>query len=312
MVGMSIMPEFTATASNQNIVAEDILLPFEIISARFKGKAVRLQSIGDTILARHQYPPAIAKLLLEMLLVNALFGANIEKDQILTLQVRGKGDLSLLLSDMNGQGDMRAYARYQAGEQTIDQAVAGIWQSGYVTFSVSKQKGEMLMQSHIPLTHHSIAKSVSDYFEKMESIDIALAMAIEPPDKKAGKGYRAGAVMIQRLAGDLMNDVDRNENESKRWDTAKILLASATEKELRTPTLSLHDLLFRLFHEEGVRAFAPKKLHDKCHCSSERFANYLKQMDQTALTELQEEGEIKVQCDFCGRNYPFRLDQLFS
>src|SRR3712207_8935469 len=59
------------------------------------------------------------------------------------------------------------------------------------------------------------------------------------------------------------------------WRRVGLHLASATDAELLDPAFPLDDLLFRLFHEDGVRVFDPRRLSPGCGCRSEEHTSEL-------------------------------------
>src|SRR3546814_5978812 len=81
------------------------------------------------------------------------------------------------------------------------------------------------------------------------------------------------------------------------------LQASCSEDELLDDSLGFHDLLYRLFHEEGVRVFEPRPLTDACRCSREQLENVLKAMPRAEIEDLKRNGAVEVTCEFCTRLY---------
>jgi molecular chaperone Hsp33 len=67
------------------------------------------------------------------------------------------------------------------------------------------------------------------------------------------------------------------------------------------------DVLYRLFHEDGVRAFKAQGVEAKCRCSRERVETVLKAMAPEELAELQIDGTLAVTCEFCNGRYDFPL-----
>ena len=72
------------------------------------------------------------------------------------------------------------------------------------------------------------------------------------------------------------------------------------------PTLAPEGLLFRLFHEEGVRVRDAIALETFCRCSRERIAGFLAQFRDAELDDLRaDDGSVVVTCEFCGASYVF-------
>jgi molecular chaperone Hsp33 len=63
------------------------------------------------------------------------------------------------------------------------------------------------------------------------------------------------------------------------------------------------DILYRLFHEDGVRVPKPQGVQAKCRCSRERVETVLKAMTQEELADMQIDGELQVTCEFCNARY---------
>ena len=75
----------------------------------------------------------------------------------------------------------------------------------------------------------------------------------------------------------------------------------------RPGRVSAERLLFRLFHETGVRVFEPMPLEERCTCSAERIEAMLR--DNFSAEEREEmvvDGEIEVVCEFCSADYHFK------
>ena len=91
------------------------------------------------------------------------------------------------------------------------------------------------------------------------------------------------------------------------WRRALVLAASCTVDELLDPALPPNDLLFRLFHEEGVRVFEPRPLTKGCRCSRGKVENILASLPKSEIDALKEDGEVVMTCQFC--NIDFRFDE---
>jgi molecular chaperone Hsp33 len=78
------------------------------------------------------------------------------------------------------------------------------------------------------------------------------------------------------------------------WRRAMVLMSSATAEELVDPDLPPHGLLFRLFHEEGVRVYDTHALEARCRCSRERIEGILRAFPLTSSTTCAREGVTTV------------------
>jgi molecular chaperone Hsp33 len=89
-----------------------------------------------------------------------------------------------------------------------------------------------------------------------------------------------------------------------------VLMSSATPTELVDPKLSPRRLLFRLFHEDGVRVFETHPLEARCRCSRERIASILRSFPRADLDEMRAEPVTVVTCEFCNTRYEFAASDL--
>ena len=97
------------------------------------------------------------------------------------------------------------------------------------------------------------------------------------------------------------------------WRRAMVLMSSATAEELVDPDLPPHGLLFRLFHEEGVRVYDTHSLEARCRCSRERIEGILRAFPPDELDDMRREEVTTVTCEFCNTRYVFDradLDRL--
>src|SRR6478609_733093 len=97
----------------------DVALGVAIPSRNARGRIARLGPVLDAILASHNYPPAIERLLAEALTLTALLGSLLKEPQgQLTLQAQTEGGpVDLMVCDYLG-GELRGYVRHDAERLT--------------------------------------------------------------------------------------------------------------------------------------------------------------------------------------------------
>ena len=127
----------------------------------------------------------------------------------------------------------------------------------------------------------------------------------------------AGTIMVQQLPDEAATPIDlgNDTEESEDWKTAVILMSSVKSTELLNPSLPPSDLLFRLFHEEGVRLFDDVPVRNQCRCSEQKVRATLKSFPRTEIDDMSADGVVTVTCEFCKIEYTFddaALDILFS
>ena len=88
-------------------------------------------------------------------------------------------------------------------------------------------------------------------------------------------------------------------------ESARALLSTCTHEELISETLIAPDLLYRLFHEEEVRAYNPLHLKKGCRCTTEKLSGILKTMSSEDLSHMAGEGKITMTGGFCDKDFVF-------
>ena len=154
------------------------------------------------------------------------------------------------------------------------------------------------------LTKGSVAKCAEDYFRQSEQVETRLRLAV---NKDASGGWRAGGMMIQKIAGD-----EARGDTEEGWREAEALFSTLTLDELTDPALPATDLVYRLFHEGGV-AMEPdaQVLDDVCTCNRERLVGTLQGMADESLREMVEpDGTLKIDCQFCPRSYSIAIEEV--
>src|SRR5882672_2980396 len=83
---------------------DDTVLPFEIASLDLRGRLVRLGRAVDQILARHDYPAPVAKLLGEAIALTVLLGSALKIEGRFILQTQTDGPVRMLVVDFTSPG----------------------------------------------------------------------------------------------------------------------------------------------------------------------------------------------------------------
>ena len=304
--------------------ADNLVLPFRTVKSDVIGRVIRLGSVVDAILGRHAYPEPVSHALGEALALTGMLGSALKDDAKLILQTKTDGPLDFLVADFEA-GKVRGYANFDKGNAALantrgrgDQgALLG---GGHVAMTIDPGGGRDSYQGIVPLANEPLVTAADTYFRQSEQIPTFIRLAVARHYGPAEGGgartshWRAGGLMIQQLppeggkrelegeAHDLSLEGDDDEN----WNRARHLAATVEDHELLDPTLSPDRLLYRLFHEEGVRVVPATDVTEACRCSRERIELYLKRFGAEELADLREpDGSISVTCEFCSRKYPF-------
>lgn len=294
---------------------DDLIQPFQIDRFDLRGRLVRLGPAIDTILTRHAYAEPVAALLGEAVALACVLAAAMKYEGIFTLQTKGDGPVRLLVADVTSDGALRGYAEADAAR--LEAALAGpvenpvprLLGAGHLAFTVDQGPHTERYQGIVDLAGATLADCAHHYFRQSEQLDAAIRLAAA---RDAAGHWRAGAMMIQRLPGAREDNDWDGDGVEDGWRRALTFMGTATSAELLDPKLAPNDLLFRLFHEDGVRAFRPRPLAARCRCSRQRVADMLARLPREEVLACREpeSGEVVVTCQFCNTNQRFTLEQL--
>jgi len=286
----------------------DQLTPFMLEGGAVRGRVVRLDTAAQTVLTRYDYPPRVARLLGELLAVAALLSANLKQSGIFTLQIRGQGLVPLVVVDATFGGVLRGFAEVNAEAavaihaQTDDYSPrALVGEGAYLAITFDPGENMQRYQGVVALEGDSIAEALTSYFTHSEQLEVEVRLAVAHHDV-----WRTGAMMIERMPDTAKN----TEADDESWRYARAMLATVTPAELTDPLLDAPNFLYRLFHEEGVWAYAPQSLGVGCRCSRERIFNLLMSMSLADRAEMVVDKSIDVHCQFCNSSQLFSPQEL--
>lgn len=287
---------------------DSLILPFQLENAPVRGRLVRLGDTLDQIMSSHNYPAGMAGLCAETAMLAAVVSSLLKYDGIFTLQAQGDGPVSMFVADMTSLGALRACAnvRENAILPTHSCAIGDFLGKGYVTFTVDQGQGTERYQGIVELRLEGLKESLLHYFTQSEQIPTGIVMAV----RHTAEGWRGGAIVLQEMPRTGGHSVNKSNAEEDDWRRVMTLLLSCTDDELLDDTLSPQDLLFRLFHEETVRAFESLAVYHECRCNRDRLLGVLKTMPQDDIEYLQEDGDITMRCEFCNKVYSFTPKEI--
>lgn len=313
------MSELTPQASDREAdpAAEvDLVQPFLLESSGIRGDLVRLGAVAGHIVTRHAYPPPLAKLLVEMLTLTAMLSSMMKYDGVFSLQTSGDGPVGLMVSDMTSEGHLRGYAGFDAARLAAEvqvesdgaaaPGVAELLGKGHLAYTVDQGLDMERYQGIVSLSGQTLADCLQHYFLQSEQIQTGLIVA-SGNDHGAGRdgAWRAAGLILQRLPEEAAGRAADAVPDEDAWRRAMVLQASCTEAELLDPGLPVNDLLYRLFHEEGVRVFRRRPLAAVCRCSRGRLEDTLRSLPRGEIEDLKIDGEVVVTCEYCNRRYHF-------
>jgi molecular chaperone Hsp33 len=307
------MPE-TPSRPVSREAKDDRVTPFAVEALDLRGRLARLGPTVDAVLKHYDYPPQVARLLGEALALAVLLGSILESHGRFQLQTRSDGPVDMLVVDYDAPGKLRGFARFDAARlgEISGPEPAALLGRGHLALTIEREEDAARYQGVVPLEGESLAEAAHMYFRQSEQIPSFVRLAVGEVVTPQGRSWRAGGLLLQYLpaAGARLRDLDpgdapdggaaEEEEEDDAWAEGRALAGTLEDHELVDPSLSGERLLFRLFHERGVKVFAERPLEEFCRCSSERIERLLRSFTpQERADMVGEDGRIGVTCEFC-------------
>ena len=164
---------------------------------------------------------------------------------------------------------------------------------GHLAMTIDQGPDMSRYQGLVALDGGSLEDAAHEYFLRSEQIPTRVRLAVGE-EWRGGDGgkqrWRAGGMLLQFLpkAPERARQADLHPGdapegavahqvaEDDAWVEGQSLIGTVEDVELIDPDLSGERLLYRLFHERGVRVFAPLPLRAQCSCSRDAVSAMLK------------------------------------
>jgi molecular chaperone Hsp33 len=293
----------------------DVALGVAIPSRNARGRIARIEAALDSILASHDYPPLIDRLLAEALILTALLGSLLKEPQgQLTLQAQTQGGIvDLLVCDYLG-GELRGYIRHDPArltEASAEPSLEELFGKGYLAITFDQPASDERYQGIVPLEGRNLAEAAQSYFAQSEQIPSLVRLAAA----KRGGRWVAGGLLLQHLPdGEEGRDRLHTRLDHPDWPHIAILGGSVKADELTDPELPLDDLIWRLFHEEDeIRTLSAVPLSRGCRCDPDYVRSVIARFpadEREAM--IGEDGLITVDCAFCSSSFAIEPKELSS
>src|SRR5450432_3870477 len=276
------------------VPVDDAVLPFEVASLDLRGRLTRLGPALDDVLNKHDYPPAVGKLLGEAIVLTTLLGSSLKFDGRFILQTQTDGPVSFLIVDFQAPDRLRAYARFDAKRLKDGQDSGSLLGKGHLAMTIDQGADMSRYQGLVALSGGSLEDAAHEYFLRSEQIPtrvrIAVAEELRAENGGARHRWRAGGIILQFLPKSperaRVADLDPGDApegmelpampEDDAWVQGRALLETVEDVELIDPDISSERLAYRLFHEPGVRVFKTSDVRAECSCSRENVESMLK------------------------------------
>jgi molecular chaperone Hsp33 len=295
-------------------LADNIAAAFQIEGWPVRGRLVRLGATIDAILSAHAYPEPVAALLGEACALAALIGSALKFEGRLIVQAQGDGPVRYVVADYDTRGHLRGYCRFDEAE--VAAASQGFARPGAKTllgegvFVMTLDRGADFerTQGITPIEGESLSLAAEHYFQQSEQIPTKVRLAVGSVVTDGGAAWRAGGALIQLIAGD-----EARGSTEEAWNRSRALFQTLGDDELIDPTITPETLLFRLFHEDGVRLEDSRALQAVCRCSKDRIGAVLASFAPEERADMVEpDGKIRVTCEYCATVYELEPEEIVA
>jgi molecular chaperone Hsp33 len=308
------------------VPVDDAVLPFEVAPLDLRGRLTRLGPALDELLDKHNYPVPVAKLLGEAIVLTTLLGSALKFDGRFILQTQTDGPVSLMIVDFQAPDRMRAYARFDAAKLVAGQTTGELLGHGHLAMTVDQGPDMSRYQGLVALQGGTLEDAAHEYFLRSEQIPTKVRLAVGEEWRTGEDGpkhfWRAGGMLLQFLPkaperahrdlppGDAPDGVETEvADDDDAWVEGQSLIGTVQDLELIDPDLSGERLLYRLFHERGVRVFSSLPLRAKCSCSREAVSGMLNSFEPQDRADMVKDDKVVVTCEFCSSVYAFTPEE---
>ena len=306
---------------------DDVVIAFRTVRSGVSGRIVRLAKTVDDTLTRHDYPEPVSRVLGEALALAALLGSQIKFEGRLIIQTRTDGPVGFLVVNFDTAGTMRGYASFDAARLSAITGERGrlsdgdVLGAGHLAMTIDPGGDMDRTQGIVSMDHGTLSDAALEYFRASEQLPTFIRLAVARHFAAGVWQWRAGGIIVQHLTAEGGADIPERDDgrdsgwvlgaDDDNWRRVEMLARTVEDHELLDPLLAPERLLYRLFHEEGVRASPPSPLKMACRCSRDTVGVFLKRFGPAELADMRDpDGSVTVTCEFCATPYRFGAAEL--
>lgn len=272
-------------------MAQDSLHRYLFDGVSVRGELVQLSDSFQQLTGSKDYPAPIKALLGELMVATSLLTATLKFEGSITVQIQGDGPVSLVVINGNHNQVMRGTARWNNDTLPESGTLPALMGKGHIVITIEPEQGERY-QGIVGLEGDTLEACLEDYFTRSEQLKTRLWLRTGEVDGQA----KAAGMLLQILP----------DGQGKEDDFDHLAQLTETVKNEELFTLEAEEVLYRLYHQETVKVYEPKSVTFKCSCSRERSASAIAAIDRQEVEKMVEEtGNIKLHCDYCGTDYEF-------
>jgi len=268
---------------------------FLFSKGNIRGIWVNLEAGYQQLLSNSDYPEMLQTTLGEACVASCLLAATIKSNGSLTMQLKGDGDLQMLVMQTLADGDFRGMASWAENRKLSSASLFG--KQGKLVITLDPGEGKKRYQGITEVVDDSLLLSLENYLTRSEQLPTRLWLASRPGEKTAG-------LLLQQLP-----DADL-----EYWEHLTIMADTIKSDELLD--LDVQDILTRLYHEESLQLFPEEKLRFSCSCTRQKVVDMILGLGSVEAQQvLAEESIFEVKCEFCSKKDCFDeidLETIFT
>ncbi|QAV23042.1 Hsp33 family molecular chaperone HslO [Proteus hauseri] len=280
---------------------KDSLSRFLFEKNAVRGEIVNVTETYQSMLENHHYPEPVQCLLGDLLVATSLLTATLKFEGDITVQLQGDGPVRLVVINGNNNQQMRGVARVGEEDVKAGSTLKEMIGNGFMVITVTPKKGERY-QGIVALDGETIEACIDNYFKQSEQLPTQVFIR---SGMQAGKAAAAG-MLLQVLPATEEHSVEQT---AEHFELLTQLTHTIKAEELFA--LDTKEILHRLYHEEDVTLYEPQRVEFRCTCSRERCEDTLVTLSEEDVNHLlQEQGNIDMECEYCGTHYIFNEDDI--
>ena len=226
-----------------------------------------------------------------------------DRDNTLTLQLRGNGPAGTVVCVGDYKGNVRGYADHPDAELPPNAQgkldVGGAVGRG--TLYVVKDMG--MNEPYVgvsPIVSGEIGDDITEYFASSEQTPTVCALGVRVD--RDNMCFAAGGYLVQLMPGYDEADIAKLEENVAAVGSVSKRIADGEDGD---------DIIAAVFRGIGFEMFDEFDIGYVCPCERDRYLRALVSLNETDMDELLASGEpVETRCQFCGKTYAFEADEL--
>lgn len=275
-------------------MSADSIIPFGFESLPVKGALIQLSRTWRRMLRDHDYDALVTETLGHAAAATGLIAQSLKFDGAITLQIQGSGALQMLVMQCTSDLDVRGMASVDTSKTAGNFAELTVGANCAVTVNA----GDRPYQGIVDIDDTSLAASLEHYFAR--SVQVPSHVMVLANDE-----FAAG-VLLQQVPGQSIDEDD--------WNRLHILIETLSPGDFEGEAGL--KLIGKLFAEDDIRVYEPRRVNFRCRCSARKTEDVLKVLgEKEARQALEELGSIEVICEYCGHRRHFDavdVERLFA